>query len=30
VSLFQIVILHADYQYQVAHFFIINLTESAM
>jgi len=26
----QIVTLHGDYQYQIAHFFIINLTESAM
>jgi len=26
----QIVTLHGDYQYQIAHLFIINLTESVM
>jgi len=30
MQMLQIVTLHGNYQYQIAHFFIINLTESAM
>jgi len=30
MQILQIVTLHSDYQYQIAHFFIINLTDSAM
>jgi len=29
MQMLQIVILHGDYQYQIAHLFIINSTESA-
>jgi len=30
MQMLQIVALHGDYQYQIAHFFIINLTNGAM